>query len=618
MRPQSRIFFALYNGVSMTDNTPKTSSFLPLAFCLILAYLLPYHMYPFMAFYNNWLAFFGIVLVIAVLCNNESTAIRLPWISVIPLGLIALIGIQYTLGKFTVNWDVILPIAYLVGAAFAIIAGATLSSQPQGTYRLCSTLAWVHLTAGLVSALIATLQITGTETQILPFAMPMPHDRAIRPYANLGQPNHLALLFCLAISSAWMLYQSGKLLAVGAVSSILILLWGLALTQSRIGWIILPLFILFIIGWRTSLSLKPIPLLLPPILAIVYLVLILVLPEIDFGVALEGRVSSPEERVNSLSERWIFFRQAWQMSLNHPWLGAGWYEFGPQQIQIGADFPPTVYSQHAHNIVLSFAAELGWPATILIFAALAYWFYQSCLQPISKRAVTPESGFASLFLSAILIHSLVEYPLWYAYVLVPTALVMGMIHHAELDSRVLTLPRHTLLIVFMLSAAGMLTVATDYRRLVTGFRALGWENLGLKADEGTTERPEWTLFPHYYDYFQFAKSKARENMSAEEIAFMERSAKRFGYTPVMMRMSLIYALNGRSGDAVRTLQTLKNLHPGHYLETYFNWQAMAKYQPEKYAEIFKQIPPPIPTIKATFKQPESPVETAETINQIID
>jgi hypothetical protein len=346
--------------------------------------------------------------------------------------------------------------------------------------------------------------------------------------------------------------------------------------------------------------------------------LIQVLPEVDFGVTLVDRVSSPEERVNSLSERWVFFQQAWQISMNHPWLGAGWYEFGPQQIQMGADFPPTVYSQHAHNIVLSFAAELGWPATILIFAALAYWFYKSCLQPISKRAVTPESGFTSLFLSAILIHSLVEYPLWYAYVLVPTALVMGMIHHEELDSQVLTLPRHTLLIVFMLSAAEMLTVATDYRRLVTGFRALGWENLGLKADEGTTERPEWTLFPHYYDYFQFAKSKARENMSADEIAFMERSAKRFGYTPVMMRMSLIYALNGRSGDAVRTLQTLKNLHPGHYLETYSNWQTMAKYSPEKYAEIFKQIPLPIPTIKATFKQPESPVDDAETINQIID
>jgi hypothetical protein len=597
----------------MTDNTNKTSSFLALSVCLILAYLLPYHMYPFMAFYNDWLALFGIVLTIAFLCTEEPPAIRLPWICVIPFGLIFLIAIQNAMGKFTSNWDAVLPVAYLIGTAFAMISGSTLGSRPYGTNLLSSTLAWAHLIAGLISSLIATLQITGTEAAILPFAMAMPHDKAIRPYANLGQPNQLALLFCLAIASAWMLYQSGKLRAAGTISSTLVLLWGLALTQSRIGWVILPLFVLWVGRWRTYSSLKPIPFFLPPALVVGYAALVLALPEIDFGVASEERVSSPDERVGSISERWVLVQQAWRISLDYPWLGAGWFEFGPQQISIGADFEPTVYSQYAHNIVMNFAAELGWPATILIFGALGYWFYQSCLRPILKRTITPETGFATLFLSAVLVHSLAEYPLWYAYVLMPTALVMGMTHQAELGSRNLILPSYSLLIVFMLSAAGLLTVATDYRRLVTGFRALGWENLGLKADEGTTERPEWTLFPHYYDYFQFAKSKARENMSADEIAFMDRSAKRFGYTPVMMRMSLIYALNGRSGDAVRTLQTLKNLHPGHYPEAYRGWGAMSKHQPEKYAEIFKQIPLPVYTIKATAKQAESPVHGAVLI-----
>jgi hypothetical protein len=585
----------------MTKSTSKTSSFLALAVCLILAYLLPYHMYPFISFYNDWLAFFGIVLVFALISTEESTFIRLPWISVIPFGLIVLIAIQYAMGKFTVSWDAVLPVAYLTGAVFAVMAGATLSAKPEGVRRLCTTLAWVHLIAGLISGLLATLQITGNETMILPFAMPMPHDKAIRPYANLGQPNHLALLFCLAIASAWMLYQSGKLQAAGAIASTLILLWGLALTQSRIGWVILPLFVLWLGWWRTFASLKPIPFFFPLFLVVGYAALVLALPEIDFGVVAEGRVGSPQERVASLSERWIFVQQACKISLDYPWLGAGWSEFGPQQIRISADFPPTVYSQHSHNIVMNFAAEMGWPATIMIFGTVAYWFYLSCWPPISKRTLTPETGFAVLFLSAVLMHSLVEFPLWYAYVLLPTALVIGMTHHAELDSRNLLLSPYTLLIVFMLSAVSLLAVATDYRRLVTSFRALGWENLGLKADEGTTESPEWTLFPHYYDYFQFAKSQARENMPEAEIAFMERSVKRFGYPPAMMRMSLIYALNGRSVDAVRTLQTLKNLHPGHYFEAYQNWRAMAEHRPEKYTVIFKKMPPPIKKAKKSHK-----------------
>jgi hypothetical protein len=589
-------------------------SLLVLAIYLTLAYLLPYHVYPFMAFYNDWLAFFGVMLVIAFFCTEDSTAIRAPWICIIPFGLITLIAIQCAMNKLTVSWDALLPMAYLVGATFAMIVGSTLGSLPQGSSRLCSTLAWTHLTAGLISCLIATLQISGTETAIAPFAMIMPHDKAIRPYANLGQPNQLALLFCLAIASVWMLYQSNKLHATGAISAILSLLWGLALTQSRIGWVILPLFVLLTRWWRTSPSLKTIPYFLTPAFALVYIALIIVLPEIDFGVAAEERIRSPDERVGSITERWVFIQQAWKISLNNPWLGAGWFEFGPQQISIGADFAPTLNSRHAHNIVMNFAAEIGWPATLSMFGTLTYWFYQTCLQPILKQTISPETGFAALFLTAVLIHSLVEYPLWYAYVLIPTALIIGMAHQAELGSRNLMVPAYGLLIVFILSAAGLLTVATDYHRLVKGFRALGWEIYGLKADEGTTDRPEWTLFPHYYDYFQFVNSRARENMSVEEIAFMERTAKRFGYGPIMMRMSLIYALNHRSNDAIRMLQTLKNLHPGQYYAAFQNWKELATYQPEKYAEIFKQIPPPVYPIKATAKQDESPVHSAVLLN----
>jgi hypothetical protein len=589
-------FFLPFDLKKAVMSEKKTAyALLMLAFCLVMAYLLPYHVYPFMAFYNDWLALFGIVLVIAFLCTEETAAIRVPGICVIPVGLIALIAVQYALDKFTVNWDAILPVAYLACTTFAIIVGATLGAFPRGNNRLCLALASAILIAGLISSLIATLQISGTEEAIAPFAMTIPDNKAIRPYANLGQPNQLALLLCLAIASVWLLYQSGKLGPLGAISSILILLWGLALTQSRIGWLILPLFVLSTGLWRNFTALKPVPLYLPAALLVGYFALTQALPEIDFGGASAGKAKLPNDRMDSISERWAFIRLAWEISLKNPWLGAGWFEFGPQQIGIGADFTPALNSRHAHNIVMNFAAEIGWPATLLILGTLTYWFYQTCLQPILKQRISPEAGFATLFLAAVFTHSLVEYPLWYAYILIPTALIIGMTHQTELGSRELALPSYSLLIVFMLSAAGLLTVATDYHRLVKGFRALGWEMYGLKADDDTTARPEWTLFPHYYDYFQFSTSKARENMPAQEIAFMERSAKRFGYTPVMMRMALIYALNGRYDDAVRTLRTLKNLHAGQYLEAYQNWQAMAKHQPEKYGAIFKRLPAPTVT-----------------------
>lgn len=570
------------------------NAFRMLAICLILAYLLPYHMHPFMAFFNDWLALFGVALVIVFWDTNESTKLRFPWVAYIPLGLIGLIIIQIAIGKLTVKWDAILPIAYLIGAVFALMIGATFGSESDGAKRICSTLAWAHLIAGLISGVITTIQITGIEEMFHPFVMAMPQKGVIRPSANLGQPNQLALLFCLGIASSWFLYQTGKLWINGAVASILIMLWGLTLTQSRVGWLIIPVLFLFTGMWRNYATLKSVSIRFSVALTIGYVIFILILPEIDFGAGLERRAGSPEERLGSISLRLELLQQAWHMSLTYPWLGAGWNEFGPQQLYNGADLSPAIYSRHAHNIVFNFAAEMGWLATILIFTALAYWFYQSCLVSMLKRTLSPEVGFAILFLSAVFVHSLLEFPLWYAYVLIPTALLMGVVQHAQMNSSVMLLPRSTLLIVSLIAGAGLLMVARDYHRLVHGFLAHGWENFGLKADEGSTEMPDWTVFPHFYDYFKFTKTDAKENMSPDDIAFMEHTAKRFGYPSVMMRMSLIYALNGRSKDALRMIKTLKNLHsPVRYREAYGAWKAMAEFDPIKYSEVFNQLPLPI-------------------------
>jgi hypothetical protein len=63
-------------------------------------------------------------------------------------------------------------------------------------------------------------------------------------------------------------------------------------------------------------------------------------------------------------------------------------------------------------------------------------------------------------------------------------------------------------------------------------------------------------------------------MKPEEIAFMERTASRFGYAPVLMRMSLVYALNSRPNDALRAMKTLSRLHSGAYPEAWAAWRGI--------------------------------------------
>ncbi len=567
-------------------NIPKNNSVvLPFAVCLMLAYLLPYHTTPYVAFYNEWLILFGVVIVIALLAKQNIMTIRLPWLTIIPSGLALVIIIQVKFGLLSVSWDAFLPILYLLCATVAILLGATLSAQPKGAQRLCAALAWAHLVAGLISVGLATLQLVGKEALLQSFVMPMPHDIAIRPYANLGQPNHLALLFCLAIASVWWLFQSNKLRSIIAILMALLLLWGLVLTQSRIGWIIIPLFALFIGFWRNNMTFKALPVALLVVLVTGYFCGVLALPSLT-GL---GITTSAVEHVRVGFVRLVLLQQALDISLTNPWFGAGWYEFGPQQIKIAADFAPSLYSRHAHNIVLNFAAELGWPITITIVVTVSYWLFRCCLRPDKQQFLSKEVGFATLFFSAVLVHSLVEFPLWYAYVLIPTAFLLGMVHEQQLGTKAIQVSRGYLLALSLVMALGLVGVATDYRRLVLGFRAFGWENLGLKADEGSTESPAFTLFPQFYDYFRFAKTTAHAGMSPQDIAFMEHTTKRFGYPPVLMRMAFVYALNNRPDDAVRTIKTLKKLHEGNYPEAYQAWKSMAQTEPDKYADIFKKL-----------------------------
>jgi O-antigen ligase len=559
---------------------------------LFFGYLLAYHQRPFIVFYNDWLPIFGIVIVFAFYTEQKFPQFSFPSIATLPFALALLIAIQTAFGMLGVAWDALLPIAYFLIAAMAMVLGATWSVGPHAAERVTNALALAHLAAGLLSVGIASMQFIGTEGLLGYWVMQLPHGagQAIRPYANTGQPNQLALLFCMAIAACWWLYQAGKLRAGVVLAVVLTLLWGLALTQSRIGWLILPIFAALIWRWRGNLDFRRVSVAVLAALLLLYGILVALLPLL--AALLDVTTTSAVERVGGGSERWVLMQQAWQISIAQPWFGAGWYQFGPEQLKIGADFAPSTYAQHSHNIVLNFAAELGWPVTILTFGALAWWFAVACL----RRPVSKEVGFTALFLLAVLVHSLVEFPLWYAYVLMPVALLMGMVHQQQFGAAQRRVPRVAVIVLFCLMAAGLVGVATDYRRLVVGFRALGWENLGLKADEGSTDKPAFTMFPQFYDYFRFAKTLARPEMKPEEIAFMERTASRFGYAPVLMRMSLVYALNGRPGDGLRAMKTLSRLHSGAYPEAWQAWRGMAQAEPDKYGAVFAQMEKPALTL----------------------
>ncbi len=91
---------------------------------------------------------------------------------------------------------------------------------------------------------------------------------------------------------------------------------------------------------------------------------------------------------------------------------------------------PSEFFDHTHNLVLNFAVEMGLPLAAIVLALLVYALWQALRNAIAEgRASTTSypvqrAAFVIVFLVAV--HSMLEYPLWYAYFLLPTAFAFGL------------------------------------------------------------------------------------------------------------------------------------------------------------------------------------------------
>lgn len=135
------------------------------------------------------------------------------------------------------------------------------------------------------------------------------------------------------------------------------------------------------------------------------------------------------EGTSSSSERAQFWRQSFLLSLQRPVLGWGPYSFRFVQPRLQHDVLAT--SDHAHNIVLKYAMERGWPAALL----LVFLFLSACVHGAYRwwhKASHYRNG-AHLTLAflvgliGVLAHNLVDYNVQFIGVLLPLVLIVGIL-----------------------------------------------------------------------------------------------------------------------------------------------------------------------------------------------
>lgn len=494
-----------------------------------------------------------------------------------------------------IAWQARQPAQAAVLLAAALVLWATArqaAAAPDAARALARPMARAWTVAGLGCVLVAGVQMLSPEGGLggLVSAGTTP-GRAV---GNMRQPNHLATaLICAMVWTVWWMAEawhatSGpdarrarRRLVLVLGLTLAALLAALAGSASRTGAISLALLLLWAVLDRRLPG--PVRLLLG-LVPLLYAGLAAALSmwararHAGFVAAdrfqFEGDISS---------SRFAIWRNALDLLAEHPWTGVGWGRFN--LAWTFSPFPdrPVAFFDHTHNLPLQLAVEIGLPATVLLLLALLARIWQ---RRAAWHGADPDPchpGRAALLMLAVLaLHSQLEYPLWYAYFLLPAAWALGLWLGAGAaagqappvsaspppQARALQGLQRLAGVLLMLGAA---MAAMDHRRVERVFMPA---DSRLPLDERIVRGQASVLFGHHADY-------AAATLAPEQVPLAVFGRPLDHLIDVRLMLAYARALHARGHEAealavVRrlrefrrpeVLQALPDCRPGRHAET---------------------------------------------------
>ena len=111
-----------------------------------------------------------------------------------------------------------------------------------------------------------------------------------------------------------------------------------------------------------------------------------------------------------------------------PWTGVGWGQFNFAWTLTPFAWRPAGLVDNAHDLPLQLAAELGVPAAATIFGLLLWSIWRPLRRVRGLAGVSGTTARCALMIVLVIgLHSMLEYPLWYAYLLLPAAWAWGLL-----------------------------------------------------------------------------------------------------------------------------------------------------------------------------------------------
>jgi O-antigen ligase len=540
-----------------------------------LMFLLPFinmhHEQPITPFYPEWIAAaMGLVATFPLLSmlswRNMQSGLKIPQVAFIFLGLATILCVQWALGMLHSKQYALSVLSYFIWAFLLVVLGSYLRRE-LGWEKLVNALAWCLVVAGIINVCIVILQFVTKTGGVIPFLPNLPS------YGALSQPNHFANFCALATSSLIYLFARERfsigfftLLFVGFIAM-------MSLSGSRSTWLYLTVMtILLAITYKNNTkhtnSSKATyrayraGLFLIPLFVLIQLVIYYLIPNEFVNLPTERLIDGVTASTSSL--RLQFWYDSLRIFLQSPWLGVGAGKLITNTFLI-LDTPTTMSSnrvfEHAHNLFLHLMAEMGIGAVIVVFIGLWIW-----LKSFKWREISLETCWLLSLLAVLSIHSMLEYPLWFAFFLGIAAVLLG-----AGDEKLVTIKLSKIrsqisyFVLIVLLILGTMNLATSFianRKLESWLNYLVYENINIHENLNWVRR--YSLLSPYSEYL-YAMSTQISNSNIDNFTVVNQSVMNFRpYPSVAYKQALLLKRQGDVANAKKQLNRALIAYPKNF------------------------------------------------------
>ena len=531
---------------------------------MALSWLQPMHLLPWVSWHSEWLAFCAMLLIALGVFKEagKTTTVqmqfpRAAWLLVV---LAVIVIFQYLVGLIYFSGHLFVVLFYLCMGILAIFSGFNLSKiSKQGASDrpvidiYIGMLAGAVLLGALCSVVLALVQAFGVWENVNWINRVNGYRR---PGGNLSQTNHLATLAIMGIASIVYFYEVKRLHCATASILLVVLLIGVAITESRTGvisYVLISVWWIFQNSktklWKTVVFAS---------LALSGLVVLLWLwPKFIEYVQAGGSSSYFQQaRINlSAGARLVVWPQLIDATLLKPWIGWGLGEVSTAHNAVLHLYTESYPFTYAHNVVLDLIIGIGFPGALIIIVLMLTW--------LTKRLrikMTTMQWYCIATVLPISVHSMLEFPFAYAYFFLPALFAIGLLDGMIASVNMLYVRKSVCFSFTGVMIACVLVGTKEYIELEEDYRVARFEVLKVGRTPDDYERPTTYFLSQLSALTEVSRITPTPDMGAERVELLHRVATRFPFFATQNRYALALALNGNAEEAMRQLQVMRVMH----------------------------------------------------------